>query len=660
MSFQKQIVTGILAVCTLLSLSAGSALADWYVDDDAPFDPAPGDPGIGDPLEDGTAEHPFDAIQEGIDAAQEGDVVIVRNGLYAGLGNRELDFYGKAVTLRSENGPAECVIDCEERGRGFYFHTNESHATVLEGFTIQRASDMPAVHCNPGSPTILDCRVIMNRDGAIYCSESSPIVISCEITDNTTIRSAVLVKAYSNPLFESCVIARNIRVGPHTSGGGIDCSNHSSPRFISCIIAENEAESVLARGGGIRCSESNMALIRCTIVNNSAEDGLGGGIFLYQNFYQTPLIFNCTIAGNQTRAGGGIYCYESNAVIANCAIRDNHATDATVQEFNQGGGGVYSYDSDPQIVNCTIAGNTTALYGGGVLAERLQGPALTNCILWNNTAVSGSQIGLVGPSNYPPSIAVAYCDVSGGAADVLLLANSTLIWGAGNLDVDPQFVDPDGADDDPATWEDNVYALVGGSPCNDAGHNISVPRDTLDIDQDGNVLERIPYELTGRLRFSNDPIATDSGVPDLPNYPEIVDMGAYEFIMPGDIDGDGDLDGIDFDLFLDTYGHCMGESVFCIEADLDEDGCITLIDYQLWMRRYRDYTGNPGASAPTLGIPGDLNGDSRIDLSDLAAFLANYGISQGATFVDGDFNSDGAIDISDLAILLAVYGVNVD
>ena len=68
--------------------------ADLFVDDDAPADPGPGDTSVSDPAEDGSAEHPFDAIQEAIDAAQDGQVVVVRDGLYTGAGNRRIYFRG--------------------------------------------------------------------------------------------------------------------------------------------------------------------------------------------------------------------------------------------------------------------------------------------------------------------------------------------------------------------------------------------------------------------------------------------------------------------------------------------------------------------------------------------------------------------------------------
>jgi hypothetical protein len=64
----------------------------YFVDDDANNDPGPGDPNISDPNEDGSRQHPFDAIQEAINAATDGNTIGVLDGIYTGNGNRNIDF----------------------------------------------------------------------------------------------------------------------------------------------------------------------------------------------------------------------------------------------------------------------------------------------------------------------------------------------------------------------------------------------------------------------------------------------------------------------------------------------------------------------------------------------------------------------------------------
>ena len=50
-------------------------------------------------------------------------------------------------------------------------------------------------------------------------------------------------------------------------------------------------------------------------------------------------------------------------------------------------------------------------------------------------------------------------------------------------------------------------------------------------------------------------------------------------------------------------------------------------------------------------LPGDMDGDGDVDLSDLASLLASYNLDEG-----GDVDGDGDTDLSDLAGLLANYG----
>ena len=101
----------------------------------------------------------YPTIQAGIDAAAPGDTVMVADGVYTRYGNRNIEFNGKAVLLRSANGPENCVIDCEMGGIGFYFMSGEGPATEVRGFTIRNGCDgyyFGAIAIESSSPTIAD------------------------------------------------------------------------------------------------------------------------------------------------------------------------------------------------------------------------------------------------------------------------------------------------------------------------------------------------------------------------------------------------------------------------------------------------------------------------------------------------------------------------
>jgi hypothetical protein len=165
--------------------------------------------------------------------------------------------------------------------------------------------------------------------------------------------------------------------------------------------------------------------------------------------------------------------------------------------------------------------------------------------------------------------------------------------------------DPDpGPDATWATYDDipGDLHLSSGSPCIDAGDNTAVPAGVV-------------TDLDGNSRFIDDPATPDNGNPGAPGQP-VVDMGAYEY-LPGDLDGDGDVDGDDYAAVLAAFGHGTGDPEYNPSADLDGDGMITLIDYQLWLQCYRNYVGDPNAAAPELPDSGDQDGNGEVDVGDL-------------------------------------------
>jgi len=99
----------------------------------------------------------YPTIQSGLDAAVPGDTVLVEAGIYTGPGDRDLDFGGIDLVLRSELGAGATVIDGEGLGRGFYLRRGESPAARIEGFTVRRGNG--GIACVEASPTIAECYI---------------------------------------------------------------------------------------------------------------------------------------------------------------------------------------------------------------------------------------------------------------------------------------------------------------------------------------------------------------------------------------------------------------------------------------------------------------------------------------------------------------------
>jgi hypothetical protein len=243
-------------------------------------------------------------IQAGLDAAgNSGCSVLVANGTYTGTGNKNLDFNGKAIHLNSVGGAANCIIDCQNSGCGFYFHTGETNEAIVEGFTIQNGN------------------IAVNGCGSgILCSDNSnPIIRNCTIRDNFANSHGGGIAVFgSGPIIADCAITNNSANG---SGGGITCCWGSNSTVIrNCTITNNRA--ITYGGGGIGCSEdSSIIIINCRITNNIGNDG-GGGIACWNVSPSAASITatNCTISGNTAARGGGIAVSQTSSITTNNSI----------------------------------------------------------------------------------------------------------------------------------------------------------------------------------------------------------------------------------------------------------------------------------------------------------------------------------------------------
>lgn len=128
--------------------------------------------------------------------------------------------------------------------------------------------------------------------------------------------------------------------------------------------------------------------------------------------------------------------------------------------------------------------------------------------------------------------------------------------------------------------------------------------------------------------------------------------------LVGDCDGDGDLDGNDFAIFLAAFGCRVGDPKYLWEADIDDDGTVTLVDYQLWLQAYRGFVGNSEASAPQPGVLGDLDADGDLDLrdfADLQSCINGAPETSLSCIVKFDFDGNRRVDLDDFAAFEVVF-----
>ncbi len=262
----------------------------------------------GNDLNDGLSpETAFATIQKGIDSAVDGDEIIVADDTYTGTGNKNLDFGGRAITVRSENGPEFTTIDCENDGRAFTFHTDEAQDSVVAGFTITRGSSYNggAISCDNSSPTIKDCIFSANQaehnGGAMYVvAESSPVIENCVFKENRAGEHAgAAFFSNSDAVVSGCIFIKNVGYNSSADGGAIWNGGGISPTIVNCLFVGNTA---LESGGAIRNDRSSPTIINCTFNGNSAT--YGGA--MHNAPYSSPIIINCIFWGNDASSGDEI------------------------------------------------------------------------------------------------------------------------------------------------------------------------------------------------------------------------------------------------------------------------------------------------------------------------------------------------------------------
>ncbi len=444
----------------------------------------------------------------------------LKNGVavYGGFAGSETSLsqrdYENNVTLLSgdlagDDGPN--FTNNDENSRHVIIGDDTDETTILDGFAISGGNAKSASPHNAGG-------------GLIVWTTGSPTLQNCKFIGNSaTTYGGAIYAGKSSSKIQGCRFEGNIS----RSGGAIRLQYSGDVEIDDCIFIENGGDTA------------------------AVDTVYGGAISNYGS--DSVVISNSYFIGNQTILGQSSVGYGGAIVATEPGITDILSCVFNSNQSDKGG--VIRFDGNiSNVINCTFAGNAATIAGKALSIGTSSSTiiSINNSILWND----GSEINYYGTGVFW----VEYSDVYGG-------------WsGEGNINLNPNFTDPDGADNIAGTEDDN-YRLTAPSPCIDSGLNTAIA-DTLMADLDG-----------------NNRIANTS-----------VDMGAYEYGST---------------VFL---GIC-GDALHPISpGDTTEDCRVNIEDMVVLAANWLTCT------APTCDPipPGDMTGDCRVNIGDLVVLVENW------------------------------------
>lgn len=363
----------------------------------------------------------FPTIQDAVNAALDGDEIVLGDGTFTGSGNRDISYRGKAITIRSLSMNAEaCIIDCQasdsDRHRGVSFGDSDDPDATFQEITITNGYVMTFGDWIGGAialtgnaaPNIVGCiftNCIAHVGGAICCSgTSAPVIRDCTFIGNSgDAGGGLYVHDGANPSIDDCRFSDNS--APFTGGGGAYCQG-SAPTFTRCTFTNNSA----AVGGGLLCSiVASPRIVDCSFIGNDAEY-LGGGLGIEDRC--GPTIEGCTFANNTSGTGGATYCWLSTAAFRRCTFYGNSA---------RSGGGVGCWPGAVITMENTVLSFSSA--GKSFVFSNDSAVTLTCTDIYGNAngdwfGVIGDQLGQNGNISEDP----LFCDALEG--DFRLQANS--------------------------------------------------------------------------------------------------------------------------------------------------------------------------------------------------------------------------------------------
>jgi parallel beta-helix repeat protein len=356
----------------------------------------------------------YSSIQAAVDAAGDGDLIKVAEGIYTGVNVRprhdiattgvvtQMVYISKTVTIQGGYTTTNwttpypvtqpVTLDAQGQGRVLYITGNISPTVEALHITDGRTPEIEGVidEDSGGGLYVITAAVTLHNNevysntafyggGGLYAANSHLVLRSNTFISSGAFSGGGLYLSSGAAALDDNTVTGNTA---YLGGGGLVLDSTSAV-LSNNTVTSNTIPSfgpVISRGGGIYLSASTATLSGNIVANNIADGGRGGGLYLGGG---SATLSDNIITSNMASNGGGIYLSLGNDTLSHNTVASNIAP---------AGSGLYLFRSAAKLVSNLVVSNTGSMGGAGLYLE--SSPAtLSNNIVVSNTMLDNGDGG---------------------------------------------------------------------------------------------------------------------------------------------------------------------------------------------------------------------------------------------------------------------------